>query len=233
MHEGFKGKARIVIFYTDQSFKDAARPVSAFSDIIETEFSEYITEIVLNEYTLSQLLEVDPKLVILAPFTVPPSTPKEKLTELGREWKAHIQESYSTDEHNDAINVIGLFVMNRFRDLSREEIISMFHFDILNTVAGQQIYKEAWNEAWNEAWKKAREQTWKEAREQTWKEAGDYIRKTLQESMGDSPENIEKKLLSFLRKSSSPFQNRYFFARRRTSLGLYNEKHDSVGKSWI
>ncbi|ETR71954.1 MAG: hypothetical protein OMM_07791, partial [Candidatus Magnetoglobus multicellularis str. Araruama] len=70
VHEGFKGKARIVIFYTDQSFKDAARPVSAFSDIIETEFSEYITEIVLNEYTLSQLLEVDPKLVILAPFTV-------------------------------------------------------------------------------------------------------------------------------------------------------------------
>ncbi|ETR70952.1 MAG: hypothetical protein OMM_08435 [Candidatus Magnetoglobus multicellularis str. Araruama] len=122
---------------------------------------------------------------VLAPFTVPPSTPKEKLTELGREWKAHIQESYSTDEHNDAINVIGLFVMNRFRDLSREEIISMFHFDILNTVAGQQIYKEAWNEAW------------KEAREQTWKEAGDYIRKTLQESMGESPENIEKRIAQF------------------------------------
>ncbi len=32
--------------------------------------------------------------------------------------------------------------MNRFRDITREEVIAMLNFDLLDTVAGQQIFEE-------------------------------------------------------------------------------------------
>ncbi|MDM8523588.1 hypothetical protein QUF80_09480 [Desulfococcaceae bacterium HSG8] len=42
----------------------------------------------------------------------------------------------------DALNVMGLFVLNRFRDITREEVITMLDFDLMDTVAGKQIYDE-------------------------------------------------------------------------------------------
>ena len=34
----------------------------------------------------------------------------------------------------DALNVMGLFILNRFRDMTREEVIAMLNFDIMDTV---------------------------------------------------------------------------------------------------
>jgi hypothetical protein len=37
---------------------------------------------------------------------------------------------------------MGLFILNRFRDITREEVIAMLNFDLMDTVAGRQIYNE-------------------------------------------------------------------------------------------
>ncbi|MCP4348511.1 MAG: hypothetical protein GY795_23760 [Desulfobacterales bacterium] len=42
----------------------------------------------------------------------------------------------------DALNAMGLFIMNRFRDITREEVISVLNFDLTDTVAGRQIFEE-------------------------------------------------------------------------------------------
>jgi hypothetical protein len=41
-----------------------------------------------------------------------------------------------------ALNVMGLFILNRFRDITREEVIAMLNFDLMDTIAGRQIYDE-------------------------------------------------------------------------------------------
>ncbi|KPA16696.1 hypothetical protein MHK_003086, partial [Candidatus Magnetomorum sp. HK-1] len=43
---------------------------------------------------------------------------------------------------DDAINVMSLFILNRFRAITREGIKAMLDFDILDTVAGKQVYDE-------------------------------------------------------------------------------------------
>jgi hypothetical protein len=40
------------------------------------------------------------------------------------------------------INVMSLFILNRFRNITREGIKAMLDFDILDTVAGRQVYDE-------------------------------------------------------------------------------------------
>ena len=42
----------------------------------------------------------------------------------------------------DALNVLGLLIMNRFRDITREEVVAVLNFDLMDTVAGQQIFEE-------------------------------------------------------------------------------------------
>jgi hypothetical protein len=41
----------------------------------------------------------------------------------------------------DVLNVTGLFILNRFRNITRE-VIAMLNFDLMDTVAGRQIYNE-------------------------------------------------------------------------------------------
>jgi len=151
VQNNYKGQVTIVIFFTEETFKKAALEIKAFPAPISLQLSQHIKEIVLTRYTTDQLVEIDPKLIILAPFTISSGTSKNDLVVLGRAWKTKIKQSYPISELNDALNVIGLFLLSRFRNLTREEIVSMFKFDLLDTVAGQQIYEEGKKAAWNEA----------------------------------------------------------------------------------
>jgi len=54
------------------------------------EFDHQIKELVLTDYTLDELLSIDPRLIILAPFTVPADIPTAALTSYGRKWKKTI-----------------------------------------------------------------------------------------------------------------------------------------------
>ena len=53
-----------------------------------------------------------------------------------------MEKTYSEDSVRDVLNVMGLFIMNRFRNVSREEVMRMLNFDLMDTVAGKEIYEE-------------------------------------------------------------------------------------------
>jgi hypothetical protein len=138
-----KGKVLPVIIYTEQRYKDAALSIHAFGQSAEEELDHQIKELLLTDYTLEELLAIDPKLIVLAPFTVPTNIPSTTLTAYGREWKKTINTVYDMTHLRDAINVMSLFILNRFRDITREGIKAMLDFDMLDTVAGKQLYDEA------------------------------------------------------------------------------------------
>ena len=50
--------------------------------------------------------------------------------------------SYPADSVHDASTVMGLFILNRFREITREEVVAMLDFDLMETVAGRQVYEE-------------------------------------------------------------------------------------------
>ena len=131
------------IIYTDNVFKEKALPVNAFSKQLGKKLAHQIKEVVLTDYNLSELMDIDPKLIILAPFTISKDVPTSQLSSNGRQWKTIIQNVFASTEQKDASDVLGLFLLNRFRQLTREEIKAMLDFDILDTVAGRQVWYEA------------------------------------------------------------------------------------------
>jgi len=39
------------------------------------------------------------------------------------------------------LSILGLFILNRFREITYEEVIAMLKFDLMDTVAGRQLYE--------------------------------------------------------------------------------------------
>ncbi len=140
--DGYDGQVLAGIAYTDKAYKEAAISVKAFSEKAGTELGKSFEEIVLTDYTEAQLVETDPRLIVLAPFAVSPKEGKEKVISRGRRWKEEVHRVYPRDWVGDALNIMGLFIMNRFRNITREEVISMLNFDLMDTVAGKQIFEE-------------------------------------------------------------------------------------------
>jgi hypothetical protein len=140
--DGYSGSALAGIIYTDEAHKQAALPVNALGEEIGGEIVKAFQEIVLTDFTEAQLTETDPRLIVLAPFTVSPKAGKTEVLARGRRWKEEICRTYPEDSFRDALDITGLFLMNRFRNITREEVISMLNFDLADTVAGQQIFEE-------------------------------------------------------------------------------------------
>jgi len=137
-----KGRVLAVIIYTEQKYKDVALSIHAFDKPADEVLDQQIKELVLTDYTLDELLTIDPKLIVLAPFTVPTDISPGMLTAYGREWKNTINTVYDVTKNSDATNVMSLFILNRFRNMTREGVKAMLDFDILDTVAGKQVYDE-------------------------------------------------------------------------------------------
>ncbi len=142
VQDRYEGQVLAGIIYTDEKYKKAALPVKAFGDKAETDLEKLFEEIVLTDYTEKQLTDADPRLIVLAPFTVPSGEDRSGLIARGREWKEAVHRVYPKHSVRDALNIMGLLIMNRFRDITREEVIAMLNFDLLDTVAGQQIFEE-------------------------------------------------------------------------------------------
>ncbi len=85
-------------------------------------------------------MKVDPRLVTLAPFTVPDDLPREKLRERCGEWNKILNQLFTDDTYHDIVQVMMLFFMDRFKDLSIEEVKTMWNFDLAKTKAGQELY---------------------------------------------------------------------------------------------
>ena len=94
----------------------------------------------LTDYTETELLSTDPKLVVLAPFTLATETEKAEVLEKGREWAHKVGQVFHSSQQQEALDILGLFVLNRFRKLQYKEVIAMLNFDLMDSVAGQQVY---------------------------------------------------------------------------------------------
>ncbi|TGO02125.1 hypothetical protein PN36_30055 [Candidatus Thiomargarita nelsonii] len=138
--EHYKGFIMAGIVYTDEQYKKDAEPLNTFVKKPDSPLNDYLQEIVLTDYTAEQLEAIDPKLVILAPFTLSAETDKTALLAKAHEWQKSVTQIFPTEKRWDALNVLGLFILNRFRQLNYDEVITMLNFDLMDTVAGKQIY---------------------------------------------------------------------------------------------
>ncbi len=128
-------------FYTEKSYQTAALALDKLIPSLARE-NNVIQEIVLTDYSEAELLAADPRLIVLAPFTVSPKLDKLLLKQKVVQWCHQIDEFYSaTEELSEALNIMGLLLLNRFRDLSHQEIINMLNLDLMQSRAGREIYQ--------------------------------------------------------------------------------------------
>jgi hypothetical protein len=59
----------------------------------------------------------------------------------GREWQQALIQRFPVEKHEEILSVLGLFILNRFREITYEEVIAMLKFDLMDTVAGRQLYE--------------------------------------------------------------------------------------------
>ncbi len=141
-NEKYDGKVLACIIFTDKTYQKNALPLNPFMESDECCFSGCFTEIVLTNFTENQLTEIDQKLIILAPFTLSTKVEKTELLTKGKRWKESLVGAFPPHQQQDAFNVLSLLLLNRFRNISREEVIRMLNIDISDTVAGKQIFEE-------------------------------------------------------------------------------------------
>jgi len=131
----YEKRVKTAIIYTDEEYQRAALPLNNVAPELQLD----IQEIVLTDYKLEQLLNIDPKLIVLAPFTQSKQADKQELKQEIQDWTSTLKQVYASDKQQDALNVLSLFLLDRFRQFSHEEIIQMMHFNLLDTRAGQDI----------------------------------------------------------------------------------------------
>ncbi|OAD22844.1 hypothetical protein THIOM_001337 [Candidatus Thiomargarita nelsonii] len=139
--EQYQGWVMAGIVYTDKKYKSIALPLNTFKGVKDCRVGGCFQELVLTDYTVQKLLDIDPKLIVLAPFTLATTTKKESVLSKGREWGDEVTQVFPPNQQQSALNVLGLFVLNRFRKISYEEVIAMLNFDLMDTLAGKQVYE--------------------------------------------------------------------------------------------
>jgi len=80
--ENYKGSVMAGIVYTDKKYQKAAEPLNAFNGLTPKEaclLKGCFREVVLTDYTEEKLEAIDPKLIVLAPFTLTDKTDKTTL----------------------------------------------------------------------------------------------------------------------------------------------------------
>jgi hypothetical protein len=137
--ESYTGRIQAAVIYTEKKFCDVAAPMKIKGPDGKTICECSFKEIVLEDYTFEQLLSIDQRLIILAPFTVSKRLKKAKRISLCHEWATNLKKIYPKAYHHNALDILSLFILNRFRNLTLEEVQTMLNFDISNTVAGKQL----------------------------------------------------------------------------------------------
>jgi hypothetical protein len=140
--ERYAGPVLAGIIFTDREYQEESLPFALSSLDGAFSLQGRFKEIVLTSYSEPQLIAIDSRLVILAPFTVPRELSKDDLMDRSRNWIDTAYRVYPKHLHQDVLNVLALFLLNRFRNLSREEVIQMLDFDLAETRAGQEIFQE-------------------------------------------------------------------------------------------
>jgi hypothetical protein len=139
--EQYEGFVMAGIVYTDEKYKTAALSLNTFMNRENCRLSDCFQEIVLTDYTEEELLNIDPKLVVLAPFTLSKKADKTTILAKGKQWGQSVTQTFAVNQQGEALNILGLFILNRFRKFRYEEVRAMLNFDLMDTVAGQQLYE--------------------------------------------------------------------------------------------
>ena len=63
------------------------------------------------------------------------------MLEKGRKWGSEVGQVFPSQQCQEALDILGLFFLNRFRDFKYEEVIAMLNFDLMDTVAGRQLHE--------------------------------------------------------------------------------------------
>jgi len=137
----YNGSVIAGVVYTDSEYQKAALPLNtALTAVRGCQIKSCFKEVVLTDYTEQKLLKIDPKLTVLAPFTLPVKTEKVTLFKKSQKWCDRIAQVFPTHQQREALDILGLFVLNRFRDVTYEEVVAMLNFDLMESVAGKQVY---------------------------------------------------------------------------------------------
>ncbi|MBF0475201.1 MAG: DUF2887 domain-containing protein [Deltaproteobacteria bacterium] len=137
----YAGPILPVIFYTERCYFEAALPMKIADSTNGYTIQGRFKEIILEELQEEDLLAVDPRLVALAPFTVSKKMPIKELIGIAQHWGELVSRAYPDDVSTELFDVIALFVLSRFHDVTREEVIAMLNIDLAETRAGQDIFK--------------------------------------------------------------------------------------------
>jgi len=133
----YTGPVLISIIYTDGKFLKAVKPLSIQSQSGLSCLNGKFHEVILSEYNEEKLLKIDPRLIILAPFTLPGNIKKQKLVERCNKWKGIAQKAYNNDRN--VLDVFSLFILSKFKQLSIMEVRAMLNFDLSDTKAGEEL----------------------------------------------------------------------------------------------
>ncbi|MBF0550290.1 MAG: DUF2887 domain-containing protein [Deltaproteobacteria bacterium] len=127
------------IIFTERSFANSALPLDISDSSGQYRVNARFKEIVLEDYTEEQLLAIDPRLVVLAPYTFPTNMDKAELSRKAHGWGDLVRKLYPPEQSAAQIDLLALFLINKFRDLTIEEVVAMLNFDLADTVAGQEL----------------------------------------------------------------------------------------------
>ena len=197
--EKYTGRVFGAIIYTDNKYRKAALSVDVFSQTKSCRFAGCIREITLTDFTETQLYKIDPKLVVLAPFTLSGTMKKTDLFAKSKQWKNQVKQIFSEYEQQNALNIIGLLVLDRFRKLTYQEVIAMLGFDLRDTLAGQQMWELARKEGHQEGCQIGRHEGRHEGRQEgrqegAIEEAYELVLEVLSEKFGIVPSDIIDKI---------------------------------------
>ncbi|MBF0180933.1 MAG: DUF2887 domain-containing protein [Magnetococcales bacterium] len=142
MQENYPGPVLAGIIYTDAPFRNAALPLTPMVRGQGCRFEECFVEVVLSDFSEERLKEIDPRLLIMAPLTMHPHIEPEQLQHKGYVWRQAIKENFPDDRYQAALEILGLFAVERFHALKVEEIIQMLNFDPNLPRATERAFKE-------------------------------------------------------------------------------------------
>jgi predicted transposase YdaD len=81
--------------------------------------------------------------VVLAPFTVAKDTDKTVLLQKGLSWQTQVKRVFPASTRPRALNIIGLIVLDRFSQLTYQEVKTMLRLDLSKSVAVRQMREMA------------------------------------------------------------------------------------------
>jgi predicted transposase YdaD len=135
----YSGSLLPVIFYTESAWHRAALPL-----VMEDSSGAYgirgqFREIILEELEEEELLRMDPRLVILAPFTASRRITGQELIDKAHYWAEVARKSYPDEIIPEIIDIMALFLLSRFHRITIKEVIEMLNFDLADTAAGKEL----------------------------------------------------------------------------------------------